>query len=196
MRLSFRTGLAGANRRRPGISRLGHCLFRDGLRNCFFGMPFVRGLPPSRHIRCSSVVTGDPGRRQRRCAPTLLSRSACAGTAAVRTAKPARSRATVSRSRFLEMNEPSYTRQLNFKGAGWTPARPPAGGSREVVWCRPGRSFWKLFALGRGRHHSVALAVVCFDVPLRVLQVALKQLRLQFEAPPVEAQVDAIWELC
>lgn len=51
-------------------------------------MPFHRGLPPSRHIRCSSVVTGDPGRRQRRCAPSLLSRSACAGTAAVRTAKP------------------------------------------------------------------------------------------------------------
>lgn len=48
----------------------------------------------------------------------------------------------------------------------------------------------------RGRHHLVALAVVCFDVTLRVLQVARKQFRLQFEAPPVEAQVDALWELC
>jgi hypothetical protein len=88
MRLSFQTGLAGAYRRRPGMFFLGHCLLRDGLRNCLFSMPFHRGLPPSRHIRRSSVVTGDPGRRQRRCAPMLLTRSACAGTAAVRTAKP------------------------------------------------------------------------------------------------------------
>lgn len=30
-----------------------------------------------------------------------------------------------------------------------------------AVWCRPGKALWKLFALGRGRRHLVALAVVC-----------------------------------
>ena len=48
------------NRRRPGRPFIkGECAFRDGLPNCTFCMPFIRGYPKS-HISCSSVSPGDP----------------------------------------------------------------------------------------------------------------------------------------
>lgn len=62
--LFHRTGCAGANRRRPGTLLLCHCVGWNGLRNCGSCMPYSRGLPLPRRSRRSSVVAGDPGRRQ------------------------------------------------------------------------------------------------------------------------------------
>lgn len=47
-----------------------------------------------------------------------------------RRAGPGREQLSV-RNRFLKMDVFPYTRQLNFNGAGWTPARPSAGGASE-----------------------------------------------------------------
>lgn len=137
MRLSFRTGFAGANRRRPGMFFLGHCVFRDGLRNCFFGMPFHRGLPPSRHQASIGRDRGPQPQPSARSADTAhMVGMRWDGGGSHRQSR-SRSRATVARNRFLETDVPSYTRQLNFNGAGWTPARPPAGGAEDSCLVPP-----------------------------------------------------------
>jgi len=108
-----------------------HRAFGSGLRNSSSSTPSTRGLPGTRHSRCPIVVTWDPGRSPRRCAPSVLSMSACAGTAAVCTALPV---PVASNSPPLAV--PSWPMSLPTrcitvsKVAGWTPSRPPAGKSR------------------------------------------------------------------
>lgn len=107
---------------------LSHCPSVDGLRNCLFCMPSVRGLPPSRRIRRPSVVTGDPGRRQRRCAPPELKVGMrWDGGGSHRQAGPGREQLS-SRNRPVAVKVPPNTWQLSTQGS-----RLDAGPS--TYWC-------------------------------------------------------------
>lgn len=150
--LFIRTGFAGANRRRPECFFLSHCPSVDGLRNCLFGMPSVRGLPPSRRIRRPSVVTGDPGRRQRRCAPPELKvGTRWDGGGSHRQAGPCREQLS-SRNRSVALKVPPNTSQLSTQGS-----RLDAGPS--TYWCHHEMTHGVVLAGRAGKTYSATVRV-------------------------------------
>lgn len=152
-RLLFLPAAPVQNRRRPERRFLkGECSLGDGLRNCSFGMPRLRGCPRP-HISCPSVSPGDPEPPDEWAlahrTPTHQGRR-CAGTAAVlhRLRRPSREQLCL-RNRFLGRTVTQLRSRCASEAFGWMPHRPPASAPVGECLVPSGRAFLET-VLGNG----------------------------------------------
>ena len=119
-RLFFLPAAPVQNRRRPERRFLkGECSLGDGLRNCSFGMPRLRGLPQASHQLSIGESRGPRATgRVGACAPhSDSSRAACAGTAAVlHRLSPSQSRAALPSKSFPRAHRDPVTQQMCQRG--------------------------------------------------------------------------------
>lgn len=143
-RLSWQTGFAGANRRRPATPFSMPLFPLVRLAQLFLRHAVLTRLAP---ITTNQTLIGrDRGPRAAGVGAAHqpgFSRSTCAGTAAVRTALPApvASSSSPVGAPSLEMRTPTRSSSVP-EGVGWTPPRPTTGVSGANARLHPGQSSW------------------------------------------------------